>query len=97
MSTKEEILSRYRSNVKVKFDMPTLDDINAIRYEDPLKQFISMSESVGGKAIEVEEGADLKFLFVAKGGGSALILCKASRPAIIGEFCPVCRLCCFRL
>ena len=59
MSTKEEILSRYRSNVKVKFDMPTLDDINAIRYEDPLKQFISMSESVGGKAIEVEEGADL--------------------------------------
>ena len=52
MSNKEDILKRYRENVKVKYDMPSLDDIKAITYPNPLIQFISMTENVGGKVLE---------------------------------------------
>ena len=46
MSKKEDILSRYRANIKQQFDMPSLDDIKGITYPDPLVQFISISEGV---------------------------------------------------
>ena len=62
MSNKEDILSKYRKNVKVKFDMPRLDDINGIKYPDPLVQFISMTETVGGKVIELQKGEDINTL-----------------------------------
>ena len=62
MSNKEDILKRYRENVKVKYDMPLLDDIKAITYPDPLVQFIKMSESVGGQVIEVDSGRDINKL-----------------------------------
>ena len=62
MSNKEDILARYRKNVKVKFDMPRLDDINGITYPDPLVQFISMTENVGGKVIELKPGQDVNKL-----------------------------------
>lgn len=62
MSNKEDILSKYRKNVKVKFDMPPLDDIKGITYPDPLVQFISMTESVGGKVIELKPGQDIDTL-----------------------------------
>ena len=62
MSKKEDILKRYRENVKVKYDMPSLDDIKAITYPDPLVQFIKMSESVGGQVIEVDSGRDINKL-----------------------------------
>lgn len=62
MSNKEDILKRYRENVKVKYDMPSLDDIKAITYPDPLVQFIKMSESVGGQVIEVVSGRDINKL-----------------------------------
>jgi L-lactate dehydrogenase complex protein LldG len=39
--------------------MPSLDDIQAITYPDPLVQFIKMTESVGGHVIEVKEGQDI--------------------------------------
>ena len=54
MSNKEDILKRYRANVREKFDMPDLSDIRAITYPDPLVQFIAMSENVGGHVIEVK-------------------------------------------
>ena len=60
MSSKEEILGRYRSNVKERFDMPSLDDIEAVTYPDPLAQFVSMSRSVGGEVVEVATGAELE-------------------------------------
>ena len=41
MSNKDDILKRYRANVREKFDMPDLSDIKAIQYPDPLVQFIS--------------------------------------------------------
>ena len=62
MSNKEDILKRYRANVREKFDMPDLSDIKAITYPDPLVQFIKMTESVGGHVIEVKEGQDINKL-----------------------------------
>ena len=59
MSKKEDILSKYRKNVKQKFDMPRLDDIKGIKYPDTLKQFISMTETVGGKVVELKSGEDI--------------------------------------
>ncbi len=62
MSNKEDILKKYRANVREKFDMPDLSDIKAITYPDPLVQFIKMTESVGGHVIEVKEGQDINEL-----------------------------------
>ena len=41
MSNKEDILKKYRANVRERFDMPDLSDIKAITYPDPLLQFMS--------------------------------------------------------
>ena len=62
MSNKEDILKRYRANVREKYDMPDLSDIKAITYLDPLVQFITMTENVGGHVIEVKEGQDINQL-----------------------------------
>ena len=62
MSNKEDILKKYRANVREKFDMPDLSDIKAITYPDPLVQFIKMTESVGGHVIEVKKGQDINEL-----------------------------------
>ena len=62
MSKKEDILKKFRDNVRVRFDMPSLDDIAAVTYPDPLAQFVKMSEAVGGRVIEPEPGADLNAL-----------------------------------
>lgn len=59
MSSKEDILSKYRKNIQQKYDMPSLDDIKAITYPNPLVQFITMTESVGGHVIEVKEGQNV--------------------------------------
>ena len=62
MASKEDILNKYRANVHEKFDMPDLSDIKAITYPDPLLQFMNMTKSVGGNAIEVEPGRDINTL-----------------------------------
>ena len=62
MSSKEDILKKYRSNIREQFDMPDLSDIQAVTYPDPLLQFINMTKSVGGNAIEVEEWCDINKL-----------------------------------
>lgn len=59
MSKKEEIIAKYRANIRQRFDMPSLDDICSITYLDALQQFIDMSQSVGGKVIEVKQGDDI--------------------------------------
>ena len=59
MSSKEEILKKYRANVKQKFDMPRLDDIKAVSYPDPLAQLMTMSKTVGGQVVEIAEGQDI--------------------------------------
>ena len=62
MSSKEDILKKYRANIRQQFDMPDLSDIRAITYPDPLLQFRNMVKSVGGNAIEVDKGADINQL-----------------------------------
>jgi L-lactate dehydrogenase complex protein LldG len=62
MASKEDILKKYRANVREKFDMPDLSDIKAITYPDPLLQFMNMTKNVGGNAIEVSKGTDINDL-----------------------------------
>ena len=62
MANKDDILKKYRANVREKFDMPDLSDIMGITYPDPLVQYITMTESVGGHVIEVKEGQDINKL-----------------------------------
>ena len=62
MASKEDILKKYRANVREQFDMPDLSDIQGITYPDPLLQFMNMTKSVGGNAIEVEKGRDVNEL-----------------------------------
>ena len=62
MSSKEDILSKYRANVREKFDMPDLSDIAATTYPDPLLQFMNMVKSVGGNAIYVSKDTDINKL-----------------------------------
>jgi L-lactate dehydrogenase complex protein LldG len=62
MSSKEDILKKYRANIREQYDMPDLSDIKAITYPDPLLQFMNMTKSVGGNAIEVEQGRDINVL-----------------------------------
>jgi len=62
MSSKEDILKKYRANIREQFDMPDLSDIQAITYPDPLLQFMNMTKSVGGNAIKVEAGRDVNEL-----------------------------------
>jgi len=62
MSNKEDILKKYRANIRERYDMPPLDDIKAVTYSDPLLQFIRMSESVGGQVLEVDSGRDINTL-----------------------------------
>ena len=59
MSNKDDILKRYRANVREKYDMPDLSDIKAITYPNPLVQFVKMTEMVGGQVIEVDPGRDV--------------------------------------
>ena len=62
MSSKEEILKKYRANIRERFDVPDLSDIKAITYPEPLVQFVKMSEMVGGQVIEVDPGRDINTL-----------------------------------
>ena len=62
MSNKDDILKRYRANVREKYDMPDLSDIKATTYPIPLVQFVKMTEMVGGQVIEVDPGRDINVL-----------------------------------
>ena len=62
MSNKDDILKKYRANVREKFDMPDLSDIKATTYPNPLVQFVKMTEMVGGQVIEVDPGRDINVL-----------------------------------
>jgi L-lactate dehydrogenase complex protein LldG len=62
MSNKDDILKRYRANVREKYDMPDLSDIKATSYPNPLVQFVKMTEMVGGQVIEVDPGRDINVL-----------------------------------
>ena len=62
MTNKEDILKKYRANVRERFDMPDLSDIAAVTYPEPLVQFMKMSESVGGRVLEIDAGRNINVL-----------------------------------
>ena len=62
MSSKEDILKKYKANVREKYDKPDLSDIKGITYPEPLVQFVKMTEMVGGQVIEVDPGRDINML-----------------------------------
>ena len=62
MANKEDILKKYRANVREKYDMPDLSDIKGVTYPEPLVQFVKMSEKVGGQVIEVDPDRDINVL-----------------------------------
>jgi len=62
MANKEDILKKYRANVREKYDMPDLSDIKGVTYPEPLVQFVRMCEKVGGQVIEVDRERDVNVL-----------------------------------
>lgn len=61
MSTREEILSRYRSGISAdrQYDMPDLDGLKGIEYADAVGQFINMSKAVGSDVVVLDSGDDV--------------------------------------
>jgi L-lactate dehydrogenase complex protein LldG len=55
---KEELFDKLRRNTREQFDMPDLT-VNAIKYPDTLKQFIEMSQTVGGKVKCIKKEDDV--------------------------------------
>lgn len=64
MSTKEQILARYRrnNNAKGQYDMPDLDALHGVTYADPVGQFVNTSNAVGARVAVLETGADVNTL-----------------------------------
>lgn len=58
MSSKDEILNSIRMNTKTTYDMPEMT-MEVIHYPDKVGKFIKNLESVGGKAIELEDNVDI--------------------------------------
>ncbi len=55
---KEELFDKLRRNTREQFDMPDLT-IKAITYPDTVKQFIEMSQTVGGKVKCIKKEDDV--------------------------------------
>lgn len=58
---KEDLFAKLRANTHVQFDMPDMN-INGIKYDDVVKQFIEMSQMVGGKVKCVSKNDDLNII-----------------------------------
>jgi len=56
---KEELLQKLRTNTKVQYDMPDMNDIHGITYADPYRQFVEMTKAVGGRVVEAHKTDDL--------------------------------------
>ena len=56
---KEDLLAKICANIHTTYDMPSFDDMKGVQYTDPLKQFVEMSKTVGGKVVELEKGQDI--------------------------------------
>ena len=61
MSTKSQIISAFKNSIKERFAMPDIK-IDATTYADPLAQFVSMTQSVGGKVVELSPNDDINQL-----------------------------------
>ena len=62
MTSRQYILDQIRMSRRQSFDMPSLEDISPVQYEDILGQFVSAVKLVGGKAVLLEPGQDIDSL-----------------------------------
>lgn len=62
MSRKEDILAKIKANIRETYDMPRLDGIKGITYDDKVKQFMEMTTTVGGKAVLTDKDTDINKL-----------------------------------
>ncbi|MDR0834903.1 MAG: LUD domain-containing protein [Candidatus Symbiothrix sp.] len=58
MSSKDEILSNIRRNIKATYDLPEIV-IDGIQYPDKVVQFTETIQNVGGKVVVLEQGQDI--------------------------------------
>lgn len=59
MTSKQNIFDRIRKNRLPSYDMPSLDTLAPVQYEDVLEKFIESTSLVGGKAVLLEPGQDI--------------------------------------
>lgn len=52
---KEDLFKKLRANTREQYDMPDMH-IDGIQYPDTFKQFVKMTEKVGGNVVEVKKG-----------------------------------------
>lgn len=64
MTTKEDILSKFRSNKPkdLLFDMPDFTKLAPTVYDDIEAQFVSISNAAGAEVIKLKEGEDINQL-----------------------------------
>lgn len=62
MSRKEDILAKIKANIRETYDMPRLDGIKGMTYDDKVKQFMEMTTTVGGKAVLTDKDTDINKL-----------------------------------
>lgn len=58
---KEDLFKKLRANTREQYDMPETD-IHGITYPDTYKQFVEMTQTVGGKVVEARKTDDLNAL-----------------------------------
>ena len=59
MSNKDDILGRIRSGIRERYEMPSLGDLQATVYTDPLAAFKASSEAAGSKVVELSPETDI--------------------------------------
>ena len=62
MSTREEILTKVRANIRETYDMPDVKALKAVTYGDPVAQFIAAAEASGARVVELRGGDDINAL-----------------------------------
>ena len=63
---KEELFAKIKRNISTQYAMPSKEDIHPITYADPLKQFMEVTQVVGGKVMLLEEGAETDINSIVK-------------------------------
>ena len=62
MSTREEILTKVRANIRDTYDMPDVKALKAVTYGDPVAQFIAAAEASWAQVVELKGGDDVNAL-----------------------------------
>ncbi len=66
MSAREDILKAIAANKPAYIELPVIDSSKVIQYNDPVKQFKTVLQSIGGTAIEITDLESLKKELEAK-------------------------------